>query len=119
MKTVATLTLLFLSILCNGGEVHLKRMIKTYPWIAGTRLTAKKKACFLCHLPRSDEHNEYGQHYFETGWHTGQHDFKIIEHLDSDGDGYTNIEEIQKLTNPGDPNDYPFHTNNLSQIIGY
>lgn len=30
-----------------------------------------------------------------------------IEQLDSDGDGFTNIEEIQESTFPGDPDDFP------------
>jgi hypothetical protein len=30
-----------------------------------------------------------------------------IEPLDSDGDGYTNLEEINALTNPGDANSFP------------
>ena len=35
------------------------------------------------------------------------HDFGSIESADSDGDGYTNIEEIAAGTFPGDPNDFP------------
>ncbi|AFV22606.1 hypothetical protein Mpsy_0395 [Methanolobus psychrophilus R15] len=34
-------------------------------------------------------------------------DFASIEALDSDGDGFTNLEEINTLTFPGDPADYP------------
>lgn len=33
--------------------------------------------------------------------------FKNIEQLDSDGDGFLNIDEIHNLTFPGDPNDFP------------
>ncbi len=33
--------------------------------------------------------------------------FKNIEQLDSDGDGFLNIEEIRNSTFPGDPNDFP------------
>jgi hypothetical protein len=32
---------------------------------------------------------------------------RAIENADSDGDGKTNLEEIQALAFPGDPNDYP------------
>jgi hypothetical protein len=33
--------------------------------------------------------------------------FTGIEGQDSDGDGFTNLEEINALTFPGDPTDYP------------
>ncbi len=33
--------------------------------------------------------------------------FRAIEGVDSDGDGFTNIDEINALTNPSDPNDFP------------
>ena len=107
MKLIA-LFVVFLSSNSFAGFDHLNAMLEEYPWISETRLTVPaRNACFLCHQPRSDEHNWYGQHYFETGWYTGQHDFKIIELIDSDNDGYNNIEELRSLTNPGDPKDYP------------
>lgn len=37
-----------------------------------------------------------------------------IESLDSDGDGFTNIEEIRNLTFPGDPSDFPVSETPLS-----
>ena len=64
----------------------------------------KLDACITCHFnpggggPR----NPYGEAYQDSGM-----DFAAIEDLDSDGDGFTNIENINALTFPGDPDDYP------------
>lgn len=38
----------------------------------------------------------------------------VIEKLDSDGDGFTNIDEIHNLTFPGDSNDFPTKKKNNS-----
>ncbi len=107
MKILLVFLLTSLMTLSYAGEIHLKRMLEKYPWIVGTRLTTTTKGCFICHQPRSDEHNLYGQDYFDTAWNTGVHDFTSIELLDSDGDSYSNIVELSNLTNPGDPKDFP------------
>jgi hypothetical protein len=58
----------------------------------------------MCHInpngggPRDD----YGISYSENG-----KDFLAIEEMDSDGDGFTNIEEINALTFPGHSDDFP------------
>ncbi|HVP80610.1 MAG TPA: GEGP motif-containing diheme protein, partial [Thermodesulfobacteriota bacterium] len=49
--------------------------------------------------------NSYGADYKTVGRTTAS--FQAIQNLDSDGDGKTNLEEIQALTFPGDPRDYP------------
>ncbi len=69
-----------------------------YPYIVGTRLDS----CAICHQSIRVL-NPYGTDYLI---HSGDPDpFDSIELLDSDGDGYTNIQEIQAFTFPGDPND--------------
>ncbi len=90
--------------LCHiGGEVETKR---------GPRPVGN---CQWCHIVTNygedytdiaDTLNSYGVDYKSAGR------FKVdtfgkIEGLDSDGDGYTNIEEINALTFPGDPDDNP------------
>lgn len=66
----------------------------------GTRLNS----CTTCHsssTPSKENLNPYGVDFHEA------HDFGAIEQFDSDGDGFTNIDEIKALTFPGDPADSP------------
>lgn len=59
--------------------------------------------CNLCHGSSSGgSFNPYGMAYSGSG-----RNFASIETLDSDKDGFTNIEEIKALTFPGDVNDHP------------
>ena len=64
--------------------------------------------CLLCHVgylaasPAIDNLNGYGNAHANAGY-----DFAAIEGLDSDGDGYTNIEEILAGTYPGDASSVP------------
>ncbi|MDP2216070.1 MAG: PGF-CTERM sorting domain-containing protein [Methanolobus sp.] len=64
----------------------------------------KLDACATCHINPNGggSRNPYGMAYAASG-----RDFASIEALDSDGDGFTNLEEINALTFPGDPADYP------------
>jgi len=64
----------------------------------------KLDSCNTCHTTTQDaEHlNPYG-----TDFRKANHDFGAIEQLDSDGDGFKNIDEINAGTFPGDPNDNP------------
>ncbi|HKN91206.1 MAG TPA: thrombospondin type 3 repeat-containing protein [Acidimicrobiia bacterium] len=65
---------------------------------------SKLDSCNTCHTtPQDAQHlNPYGADF---GKHN--HDFGAIEPLDSDGDGFSNIDEIKAGTFPGDPNDNP------------
>jgi len=63
---------------------------------AGTRLDS----CATCH--NGEARNPYGRAYSGSG-----RNFTAIENLDSDGDGFTNLVEINSLTFPGNPDDYP------------
>lgn len=77
-----------------------------YPSAMGTKLDN----CDTCHAGpvlfsvtgSSKQVNYYGRDY-----NLKNHDFAAIEGIDSDGDGFTNIDEINALTFPGDPNDKP------------
>lgn len=69
---------------------------------AGGRLDS----CNTCHQtgagPSKETLNPYG-----TDFAANNHDFAVIEPLDSDGDGVTNIDEIKGESFPGDPDDKP------------
>jgi hypothetical protein len=71
-----------------------------YPNIVGTRIDS----CSLCHTS-APALNAYGAAYLAAGRNTAA--FAAIENLDSDGDGWTNIQEIMALTFPGNTSDHP------------
>jgi hypothetical protein len=66
--------------------------IATYPKAAAI------DSCVLCHseYPANTNKNSYANDYASAG-----HNFTTIEGKDSDGDGYTNIQEIKEGTFPG------------------
>ena len=72
-----------------------------YPKIVNTRLDS----CSLCHTSNIPSLNPYGQAYKNNGRSVAA--LGAIESSDSDGDGFTNIQEIMALTFPGDPSDFP------------
>ncbi len=60
--------------------------------------------CEVCHLIDDSwpARNPYGTDFELYG-----HNFTNIENLDSDGDGFTNIQEISELTFPGNASSHP------------
>jgi len=67
----------------------------------GSRLDS----CLTCHTTQSggaENLNPYGKDFAAAN-----HDFGAIEPKDSDGDGFSNIDEIKAGTFPGDPNENP------------
>ena len=68
--------------------------------------------CKVCHTQTTPT-SPYARNQFGTDWANasiGNHSYVIttaLANLDSDGDGFTNIVEIQANTNPGDPASHP------------
>ena len=64
----------------------------------------KLDSCAICHTGSNGggSLNSYGRAYSVSG-----RNYASIETLDSDGDGFSNLDEIDALTFPGNPNDYP------------
>ena len=62
------------------------------------------KKCTLCHVQSSGYGglNAFGRDYAQIGSLTPE-----LMQLDSDGDRFSNIEELLNGTMPGDPNSYP------------
>ena len=87
----------------NAMSVYLYTFNLTYPSAAATL----GQDCTLCHVVPGGggPPNSYGSDFARNGY-----DFHAIEPLDSDNDGFTNIEEIQALTYPGDPTSHPVNT---------
>ena len=78
-------------------RAHLTSFEATYPDAVGSRIDT----CSLCHSSGSAR-NAYGTAYENAG-----NAFAPIESADSDGDGFTNVEEIVALTFPGNASDTP------------
>jgi len=65
--------------------------------------TSLKNYCNVCHTaPSGGPMNVFGDDYLRLGL-----DINATANLDSDGDGFTNDEELAAGTFPGDPNSYP------------
>jgi hypothetical protein len=72
-----------------------------YPAMVGSRIDT----CSLCHLGSPPTLNTYGADYKAHGRNAAA--IAAIESLDSDGDGFNNLHEIQALSFPGNGNDIP------------
>ncbi len=62
-----------------------------------------KSNCIVCHTEHSGGMiNDFGKDFM-----THDHSIEAIASIDSDGDGFTNQEEFEAGTLPGDPDDHP------------
>ena len=105
-RKIALLVLLLTAIaLARVPEASARESYKPafeakYSSAVGTRIDE----CLLCHTTSFGfirNPNPYGTDYQKNGLN-----FTMIEPLDSDGDGFTNIDEIHNLTFPGDAKDF-------------
>ena len=89
----------------NPAQFAGPNFLDVYPQAAGTRL-ADTARCSLCHSGNDGTH---AANPYRAGWVANGKDFVAgsFEDDDSDGDGFTNRQEIDALTFPGDPNDRP------------
>jgi len=97
---IALVAMLLLAPQVMARPSYLSTFESTYPAAAGSRIDA----CNLCHnSPEGgDARNPYGLSYDSSG-----RNFAAIENIDSDKDGWTNLQEIKSLTFPGDATDHP------------
>jgi hypothetical protein len=82
----------------------------TYPAASNSALAH----CVLCHIDPAGGGplNSYGDAFLAAGASS----FTAIESQDSDGDGYTNLAEIQALTFPGDAASHPAATSYILTV---
>ncbi len=99
-----------------------KVFLQTYQPKPGSPLGEAK--CLTCHAsPGPPKRNSYGKLVEETIHGAGSHDevtaalLHKIESVDSDGDGWTNGQEIAEGTLPGDPISHPLATPSSSTAL--
>ncbi len=98
------LPLLLMALVVGGFSIayavssYLNSFVATYPGASSTQLNS----CLLCHPSGNSSQNSYCVAYRNAG-----HNYAAIESLDSDGDGFNNLTEIQAGTFPGNSNSYP------------
>jgi len=85
----------------SAAQGDLSSAAAKYPNISSSLLNQ----CALCHLGYPPNLNPYGTAYKKAGRNTTA--FAAIENLDSDGDGFTNLQEIKGLSFPGDSASFP------------
>jgi mono/diheme cytochrome c family protein len=106
LTLVGILAIALLVVLGDGAAAKdkddfLPTFRATYPAAAGTRLDS----CSLCHFTDSNGKREENQ--FAEDFEDADKDFIAVQALDSDGDGFTNYQEIQAGTLPGVASDNP------------
>jgi hypothetical protein len=87
------------TVSANFGDLSLAE--STYPQIVGKSIDT----CALCHTS-APQLNPYGAAY-KAGGRGVASSLTNIQNQDSDGDGFTNLQEINASTFPGDPNSHP------------
>jgi len=98
---VATIVLFTRLTTASALQSDQANVENTYPAMVGSRIDT----CSLCHLGSPPALNSYGSDYLSHGRNAAA--AAAIAGLDSDGDGFTNLQEIQALTFPGNASDFP------------
>jgi hypothetical protein len=114
VKGMPLILMITLSLVLAGGVFWMSRVSiatanfpdialaeSTYPGVVGSRIDS----CSLCHTSAPNL-NTYGSAYKAKGRGSAT-SLTSIEGVDSDGDGFTNLQEITALTFPGDKLDFP------------
>ena len=102
-RTFALFMVLVLLLAFSGAAYALPAYLAAFNAKYGTSGTVLD-TCGLCHISPAGGGplNPYGTAFANAG-----HSFDAIENQDSDGDGFTNIVEINARTFPGDPSSHP------------
>ncbi len=114
-RAVLYRTLLFLAVLLSASLCQAKppflALFKDYYKVDGSTALGQA-ACKTCHVEQGTRRNPYGKDLSKLvkmspdGVLTLDM-LKQVENLDSDGDGWKNIDEIQQGNLPGNPSDHP------------
>ncbi|MDA8127042.1 MAG: hypothetical protein M0009_17875, partial [Deltaproteobacteria bacterium] len=103
--TWKTLSALLLIVAMGGLAVASNPYLAAFNTQYGTAGTALN-TCALCH-PAGGGNNGGNVNSYGNAYAGANYSFTAIEALDSDGDGFTNIVEINARTFPGDATSFP------------
>jgi uncharacterized protein YndB with AHSA1/START domain len=107
-KITITFVLVFTLIVTTFPIAHAKKeytnLFNTEYGTSGTDGGTSLGSCITCHNQTNGKGGENG---YGTAYKNSGRDFVAIEPLDSDGDGFSNIEEISAGFFPGDPSSKP------------
>ena len=113
LSAVMALGLLFIlaqDVEAKNESEFLPAFEATYPAAVGSRIDS----CTVCHNVQGSEYklNSYARQWKED------ENFVAINNSDADGDGYTNVEEINAHTFPGNASDNPSTVTTTTTIPG-
>ncbi len=109
MNRKISLVLLLLAVIALAGVPQASAISDYKTWFEtnySSAVNSKIDACLLCHV-NADPFTGSARNPYGTDFGNNGHSFTAIELLDSDGDGFSNIDEIHNLTFPGNSSDFP------------
>jgi hypothetical protein len=126
LSIFSLISLVFVFSALAGFEIHPCYVFNNMYGTVGTRLDASvSSGCLICHMVESNPYGSdiyvYLRECFETSIcdeATIEGAIRNVEPFDSDGDGYDNITEINNLTFPSDPSDYPVYASQWAKSYG-
>jgi hypothetical protein len=92
---------------------YLTSFTNAYPAANGSRIDS----CQICHT-NSDPDVDSARNAYGTAWKNNGKNFAAIEGFDSDGDGFSNINEINAFYFPGNASDKPVSTVTVPNVVG-
>ena len=97
MRNKILIPLIFIALVAGtiSSVYATNSYMNTFNTTYGTSSTVLN-TCTLCHPSGTSSHNAYS-----TAFRNAGHNYRTIENSDSDGDGFTNIVEINARTFPG------------------
>jgi hypothetical protein len=111
LMAVIAISLLIHAGTASANSSDLANAEGAFPVMVGSRIDT----CALCHTASVPPLNLFGAAYKAAGRSMAA--ALAIQNVDTDGDGFTNLQEINAFTFPADPNDHPASataTNTLS-----
>ncbi len=101
----ATLIVILMMVMMVGSALAISNYLSTFNARYGTSATVLN-TCVLCH-PSGGGNNGGNLNAFADHFSANNNSYAAIENLDSDGDGFTNIQEITARTFPGNAASFP------------